>query len=200
MPRFNIVPPRWGLSTCFVVACLLSAQADVIRGTHVLFQNEPSEYISAYRFTLYQDEAATDPTSFWLNFDGATLSFASIHLDEGSGWYHAHSNEAFSAQTIAADVHPVLFSWHADPTHNDLPIAPGPFYLGIQTWHGTNAVYGWALMDHTGSELVLLDNAMAYGAEGIYVGTTAAIPEPATLVLLAAGGLVLYGTRRARRR
>lgn len=182
------------------LVALLSVDASVISGTNVTFGVEPfPPFMADYRFTLYQNEGATDHTSMWFNFDGATLSFETINIDESSGWYLTTYNEAFTTQTIQNGNHPVFYSSRTDPMNNDLPIEPGPFYLGIQTWRGTNEVFGWALMNNTGSELVMLDNAMAYGAEGIYIGTTQAIPEPTTLALLGAGGLALYATRRIRK-
>ena len=81
----------------------------------------------------------------------------------------------------------------------------GDFYLAAQTASSTlvppvtvinTPVFGWMRLNNTGTRLIMLDNAVAYGTPGIIVGTTTALPEPATLGLFMIGARALQRRRR----
>ena len=80
----------------------------------------------------------------------------------------------------------------------------GNFYLGLRTPALDNPQppprdFGWAEFQNTGDDLVLIDHAIAYNAQGIIVDTTTAIiPEPSQVSLLSLGvlGMIMRRSRR----
>ncbi len=109
----------------------------------------------------------------------------------------APGNEPFGAATIS------LFQpiFTVDNPRPPVPVPLADFYLGIYTnSHLDNyaGVYGWALVRPSGTTLTLLDSAMAYHEQGIFIGTLNAVPEPTSLILLGSAGLLLG--KRSRRK
>jgi hypothetical protein len=87
------------------------------------------------------------------------------------------------------------------------PVAPvtvgsGEFYLGIAlVSRGFDAAdvdtFGWMRLRPEHGVLTMVENVMAYRTEGIVVGTTRVVPEPATAPLVAA---VVAGSWRRKRK
>ena len=80
-----------------------------------------------------------------------------------------------------------------------------PFYVGLYTGYQfappyppdppfqyLGPVFGWAQLQNVGGTIQMLGGALEYGGVGIYAGTENIInvPEPGSLALLAAGGLL----------
>ena len=128
-------------------------------------------------------------------------------VDEASGWYFADPNDVFTTG-----------SWKAGsftPFGGHPNYLPGPyfdvgyyipFYLAVASGGGiwnpsieesywTAPVFGWALFQNTPTGLQLLDSAVAYGSQGIVVGTMTAVPEPSITALFLCGGLASFFVR-----
>jgi len=96
---------------------------------------------------------------------------------------------------------------NANPSVYEMPIVPNQVFM-FGYWidysftgnSGSGATiddyYGWAELQWTGSELVLLNSAGVSGAGGIYAGTWDVIPEPATVVLFLLGGFCIFIKRK----
>src|SRR5262245_28355677 len=57
-----------------------------------------------YRFDLYQDPAATNVTTAWLQYAKPTVQFVDMTLDEGSDWYVVTPGALFTPAQIQAGV------------------------------------------------------------------------------------------------
>jgi hypothetical protein len=123
----------------------------------------------------------------------ATLQCVNTVLDEGSDWYLASLGQTFSQGTILSGQFTSLPPMYGQP----LEIPSGDFYLAVNTGRGytgnkTNRdIFGWVELENTGSSLIAVDSAVAYGETGIVVGVTGATPEPGSLGALGIGGLLL---------
>lgn len=158
-----------------------------------------------YALTVYQDEAATDPTSIFFDISGSELTIVNYNIDEASDWFFTFENEEFSASSIQSDTHPVFIRHTPDFETNVLDVGFGEFFLGVNTGNTDGAgfpprnLYGWARLRNTAGNLTLEDNAMTYSGSGIIVGTTQVIPEPALFGLFIAGGAILTMLRLRQR-
>jgi hypothetical protein len=178
-----------------------AASSQVISGSQITFTGDTSSPI--YHAEVVQTIAG-DLTGISFTYSGTTLSFNSEAADEGSDWHLTNPGDMFSASTIAAGQFPVLINLDGIPPPLAIPL--GDFYLGMSTGTGSTKgvpnrnVYGWLELDNTGAQLIPVDNAVAYGDQGIIIGTTTAIvPEPsAAALLLAAAPLLMIRRRRAR--
>jgi hypothetical protein len=181
-----------------------AASAQVIRGTQIRFESEPPP-TDEYGASVDQ-EPSGNGTGAIFAFTGSTFAAVEWTLDEESDWYLADSGDVFSATTIAANQFPIIFT--TDDPRGPVAIPSGDFYLGMSTSneldsesYGENGrnVFGWLELDNTGTELIPVDNAVAYGDQGIIVGTTTpVVPEPASAaLLLAALPLLAIRCRRA---
>ena len=164
-----------------------------------------------YQLTVVNTPDGSGYTTTFLNRQTTQVAYYSTFLDETSGWYFADLNDAFTTASIKAGNF-VFFGGHPD-------LQPGPyfdvgyfrpFYLAVASgrtiWNPPNGesywidpVFGWGLFNNTPSGLVLLDSAVAYGSDGILVGTMTAVPEPATIGLFCTGALVILSVQRLRR-
>jgi hypothetical protein len=139
-----------------------------------------------------------DYTDVGFQTTATSMQLTLIVLDEGSVWYVADYGREFSAATLAAGDFPNI-PFGGNPVN----VPPGNFYLGVRTQKGFGAgaqyVYGWAWLQHAGVNVVLLDSAVAYGEQGIYIGTLTPVPEPASAAFLGAGAACLV-RRMPRRR
>jgi len=176
-------------------AVLLSALvcADA-RGAVVVVDSNVSLYspgiFSEFGLEVFQDAEGTEPTAVFFDRDGQFLIALGVNIDEGSDWYLANFGDRFDMPAIESSDF-VTFFRVADETHNVIDVGFGEFYLGVNT--GTFSpqeetlrnIFGWARFRNSPSGLELLGSAVAYGSDGIFIGTTRIIPEPCTLVLIA---------------
>lgn len=153
-----------------------------------------------YQLTVFQDAAATDPTSVFLDYRPAALTYQAINLDEGSEWYFADAGDRFEAPTIVAGRFPEFAVFGLEGTTSPIPL--GEFFLAVNT--GTDfsgadphrEIFGWALLRNTGTGLELMGSAVTYDRPGIVVGTSTTIPEPSISWLLCLGSLLFRRSRR----
>lgn len=195
---------RWGLLIAGMAACFSSLNAGTIANSNFLFVPDPS-FGAQFRFTVFQDEAATDPTSLFITVSGSTLTPVMWNVDEEADYYLVPNLAVFSAATISLGQFPPLFVLdHPSP----LNVGFGDFYLGINTGQGIvgpgqprRDVFGWVhFVNDAQTGLHMVDNAVTYGNQGIIVGTTTAIPVPEaqTFALVITGLCLVLGLRRLR--
>jgi hypothetical protein len=152
-------------------------------------------------FTIYQDFASTDLTGFFFSsLGGNSYSYAGSYLDEGASLFFVNANDEFSELNILGGAFTQLSSV---PVYN----FSQSFFLGIRTpTVGFDVdrfppAYGWAEFQSTGTgELLLVDHAVAYGGQGIFVDTVTPIPEPGSLTLGSVALSLLFKRRRRRTR
>ena len=189
----------------FAVASILmsaSAQSAVVFENNIQLNADPG--FADFELLIFQDAAATDPTSIFFDFDSAAsmITFVTANIDEGSEWYFADQGEEFSAATIGSLV--VFASLDNPSTVNMSFETESPlFHLGVNTGLGDGSggefdrsVFGWVLLENTGSDLELVESAVTYDQPGIVVGTLETVPEPSSVLLLSFGGLACLLRRR----
>jgi hypothetical protein len=74
-----------------------------------------------------------------------------------------------------------------------ITVPPGDRYLGARIIGGLGTSFGWLHL-RPGQDKVLrvVSNALAFGTNGIIVGTTQVVPEPAAWIMVAAGAIVVF--------
>jgi hypothetical protein len=163
--------------------------------------------ITGYYLTVYQNEAATDPTTIVFDHDFTTLTFITTNIDEASDWYLVPAGAAFTASTIATENFPILVKVNSSgfETH-PIDAGLGSFYLAFNTGVGFSApatpnrqIFGWAHFINHGDSIELVSSAISYDVPGIIVGTATAIPEPGGVALLLMGLAMISITRHRRR-
>ena len=148
-------------------------------------------------FTL--DPKGMTPPTVYIN----TFLFDPI-VDIGVRVFLVASNDAMSLQPILAhsytELVPTTYVFNSGQ----------PFYVGLYTGNVQTAppdgiyndpLFGWAELVNNRGVIELLDGALAYKADGIYVGTRniiGGVPEPSAFGLSALGALLL-GWRVLRR-
>lgn len=161
--------------------------------------HNPNSSSGNYTGFLLQPRGMTPPTVY-IN----TFLFDPI-VDIGVRVFLVSSNDAMSLQPIQAhsymELVPTTYVFNSGQ----------PFYLGLYTGNVQSAppdgiyndpLFGWAELVNNRGVIELLDGALAYKADGIYVGTRniiGGVPEPSILGLSALGALLLGG-RDLRRR
>lgn len=148
-----------------------------------------------------------DYTGALFNFPvGVNFEFegAGFLVDEGSTWYLVETGDVFTEQAIrAGEFLPIAGGFSDLPGgNNSIQISGEEFYLGVVTGEEFNydvpTVFGWIKLGLTDTfELEMLDNAVSYASKGIIIGTSIAIPEPSSMVLLL-GSFVGMAARRFR--
>ena len=184
-----------------MAGCLTSLSAGTIANSNFIFVPD-SSFGAQFRFTVFQDEAATDPTSLFIAVSGPTLTPVIWNVDEEADYYLVPNLAVFSAATISLGQFPPLFVMDHPSSLN---VGFGDFYLGINTGQGIvgpgqpkRDVFGWVhFVNDAQTGLHMVDNAVTYGNQGIIVGTTTAIPVPeAHTFALVITGLCLVLTLR----
>jgi len=195
---------RWGLLLAGMVCCFTSLSANTIPNSNFIFVPDTSSG-AQFRFTVFQNESATDPTSLWITVSGPTLTPVAWNVDEQADYYLVPNLAVFSAATISLGQFPPLF---VTDHPSSLNVGFGDFYLGINTGQGIvgpgqprRDVFGWVhFVNDAQTGLHMIDNAVTYGNQGIIVGTTTAIPvpEPYTFVLVITGLCLVLTARRTK--
>jgi len=171
--------------------------ADVIVGSQILWGGNPSH--TQFGARVFQ-EPTGDYTGISFDYTRSSLAASLWTLDEESDWYLVNSGDIFSTTTIAAHQFPIIFT--TDNPRPAVSIPLGDFYLGMTTGlgftngHPNRNVFGWLELYNPGTELIPIANAVSYNEPGIIVGTTTAVPEPASLLVLAVPLAFLAATRR----
>jgi hypothetical protein len=168
-----------------IIASLLvgDVQAVVISDTPITFGLSPippfPPLFTTHRAVVIQS-LNDDYTETSFRYDGTTLGVTTFLIDEGADWYLVNEAAPLTAATISSGQFTPLLS--GNTIHPPISLPLGVFYLGVNTGigfgAGNRAVFGWLKLDNTGTTLKSISNAMAYGEQGIYVGTTTAVPEP----------------------
>ncbi len=176
---------------CMAIACYVtnSQGATVVSNTH--FNWSPaSDPLGRWNYvgTIWQDVSATDPTSAWFKYDGATIRCVSRNTDESSDYYLVDAGDAFGPAAIASGLFSPLVDH--DLTYPAIPVGTGqPFYLGVSTsrhfQYPERSVFGWIRFEPAAS-LAMTANVMSYESSGIIVGTTTLVPEPSLLAAISA--------------
>jgi hypothetical protein len=170
-----------------------------VESGHISFGtiDPPSPELGNCQASIDQTLAGDDGTCATFVSTPTTLQLKNMCLDEGSAWYLASYGQEFSEATIADGRFPALIIFGAP-----VEVPAGNFYLGVRTYNGRQNdphIFGWARLGHSGDNLVLLGSAMAFHEEGIYIGTTTAVPEPGSVVAGMAT-VILLGRRRGVKR
>ncbi len=126
--------------------------------------------------------------------DGTVWRPTLLSLSRQAEWYLAEEDTVFSDETIAAGAF--------QPFDGNLDLGSfGEHYLAVR-WPSSGArddtvldLFGWAKVRFDSEGIEMLENAVAIGYEGIVVGTTQTVPEPATWIpcSLAALAFIMFG-------
>ena len=166
-----------------------------------------------YEIDVIQDPINSYSTGFGLRPDGKTLPTVYTNtflfdpiVDVSVRTFLVSANQPMSLQPIQAgsytELHPGEYVFNSG----------SPFYLGLytgnQNYYPPSGIYsdplfGWAELVNNRGVIELLDSALIYKADGIYVGTRniiGGVPEPSTLGLSALGALLLGWRVLGRRR
>lgn len=179
----------FALSFC---ASISNAQTVVVEDTHLSFFG-PGISTGRYNSNVCQD-LLCDGTCISFNYAAGSIDEETRCIDESSDWYVVELGEEFGAASIAANDHTIITA-AGERDRGPVSVGGTDFYLGVSTGQGfdrpnpdpTNDfplpnrdVFGWVHLRDNGGTLEFISSAVAYGSEGIIVGTTTAIPEPAT--------------------
>ena len=146
---------------------------------------------SSYTGFIFDPRGMTPPTVY-IN----TFLFDPV-VDIGVRVFLVSPNDAMSLQPILAHSYTELL-----PTTYVFNSGQ-PFYVGLYTGNVqfappdgiySDPLFGWAELVNDRGAIELLDGALAYKADGIYVGTRniiGGVPEPGALGLCALGALLL---------
>ncbi len=148
-----------------------------------------------YAATIFQDAAATDPTSAWFHYDLTTIRGINENIDEGSAWYVVSPGDVFSKQSIENGFFDPLISF-GPVFHPAVAVGFGQdIYLGVNSGQGFGPddrnVFGWVLLRPISGVLTMVENVMSYDSPGIVIGTTTLVPEPSTMAMAFCGALIL---------
>jgi len=190
------------LSAALLTMAGTSAHALVEAGHWRMQSDALSVYFGVQQVTIDQTPGGDyTGTSFTYNAQDGTLRFAGRSMDEGSQMFLTTPGALLTNETIAA-LPAAAFLQSPEHVGTD-------FYLGGRTrtfsegytWDKPNfyTTFGWAhIRVDAGGLLQVVDSAVAFREGGIIVGTTVAVPEPSTFLLVGAG-LLGIGLARQRR-
>jgi hypothetical protein len=106
------------------------------------------------------------------SYDGHSVQRLEEDLLWPSAWYFAQYGAVLNSST-PFDTQPEPFE-----------VGSGDFYLGIRIPNITEPFgYGWVHFGPVNGVLAMLENVMAYGVDGLGVGTKQIVPEPRTWVV-----------------
>jgi hypothetical protein len=185
----------------------ISGHATVEAG-HWTLTNTPTQP-NGSNVTINLDQTiGGDYTGSFLTYTATTgtLRVVTINLDEGSQLFLAKAGTVFTNATATTPSFPSLM------TASTSPVQVGKdFYIAGRTRSMTDPGFSWAQTDFYDSfgwahvkvnaqgQLQILESAMAFRENGIVVGTTQAIPEPATYTLMGLGLVGMAALRKSRK-
>jgi hypothetical protein len=190
---------------CYTAASNLGAQT-VIQNSNLLLG--PGSFGGEnYTLTVYQNAAATDPTSVFGIYNRPTIQVTNTNIDEGSDWYVVRPGDRFDAAHIQAGAFTRLIEVPNTPGaplfYPAANVGQSDFWLGVATGKalfGPRTVFGWLqLRPLSNTQLMMVENVVSYDSPGIIVGTTTLVPEPGAIALSGLG-VLLMATRRPRRK
>lgn len=192
----------------FPIATLLSvgwASAASVVGTNHMsgFEEEGLNIFNLAEEFASETGGAPENTSFlFLHVSGNSYTYGGSALDDGVSLFFVDRNDEFSEEKILGDDFVEL-------EFNELYSLPTNFFIGLRTPHldvlpvadfRFPPAYGWAEIHNDGlGELSLVDHAIAYGSQGIFVDTTNSIPIPesdSVALMFSAAFLCLKGRCR----
>lgn len=182
-------------SFALLLATSVVASGATISGANVVLSTNSG--ISEYALTIYQDAAATNPTSIFFDRQGQNLIFRTYNVDESSDWYFANFDNLFTAASISQGAFMAF-----NQVNQSYNVGFGDFYLGVNTGSGFQGgspgreIFGWALLRNSANGLQLLGSAVTYDSPGIRIGTTTTVPEPTTVFLLSLASVGSLSVRR----
>jgi len=202
-PVFSV---SWGclLAVAVVLGCAGRANAEVVVvAGNIKFgpfdvsggglADHWAEFPSALLLPLHWDSTVL------FKSDPPALSVVGCSLATTQRWYLVEEGDVFSEANIAAGQYPALHAWYG--TYLPVVVGMDDFYLGVTatrvyTDSAQFDIYGWIKIGQSPQGLTQLGDAIAYrdppfrGNEGIIVGTTTIVPEPATWVMLVMAWIV----------
>ena len=191
-----------------VLTFILGGSSQLFAQGYIVPYGVTTNYISGSgEISVIHDPANQFYTGFFLNplgisrpsFYTNTFSF-SVVLDVGVRVFLVSSNDPISLQPILSQNWPELGGSPSYRFANNVP-----FYVGLYTgydfaptyppsppYYYLDPVYGWAELVNNQGVIQVLTYAVEYGGAGIYAGTQniITVPEPGTVALLVAGGLL----------
>ena len=198
----------------FGIVNMVSADL-VIEDTNVVLEqaNDPWGYGSDYSISVNNwyvwDALLIDQVN---NGDGTyTLTPTLYTVADAMDFYSAPYAAEFSYETISSGQYELFFSNLTEgpyATQGSLTISNmETFYLGISLGFPEDDpnrdAFGWAQFSMFFGNLQMMDNAMAYETEGIYIGTSttvSAVPILGAAWLFVSGGILgLVGLRKKKK-
>ena len=140
------------------------AQTIVVENTNLGFSAD-SFFAESHHGTICQD-LLCDPTSVWFDYSGGSLEAVQWNIDDESDWYVLEFGEEFSAASIAADSHPIIFT--TDNPRGPVPLGGPDIYLGVNTGVGlaispeNRDVFGWVRLRDNSGTLEFVSSAVVY--------------------------------------
>ncbi len=115
-------------------------------------------------------------------------------------WFSTNSNSVFDFTYVKTQ--PVFFDLSKFSIKGQIETTLDvPFYLsfwlgGSNSASASTGVYGWSQLKRNDTGLVLTDSYIEPTGKGIIVGTTTAVPEPSTFLLMGLGCVAVFGLRK----
>jgi hypothetical protein len=180
------------------------ANASVVMNTNVRLSTGDCVTLpsaNCYHLTVLQTEPSSpndsNPTTLFFNKTDdpetklSTLTAVTWNVDEEADYYLAPKGSEFSAATIGSGHFSPLMvfdnGYSIQVPYNEFSLTD--FYLGINTGVGSASldpthyapnrdVFGWVHLRNSTNGLQMIDNAVAYGTRGIFIGTADVVPVP----------------------